>query len=117
MAQVTRFTLPMRPSRMSPTAACRNFCPISLRCCVPTWKTRLVSLSTLMNLLPLFNGEGERFFAVDVFAGFHRFDGDLRMPVIRRDDGDHTHMLFVLKDLLGSPHTMAIFGRASLYLP
>jgi len=35
------------------------------------------------------NGQGERFFAVDVLAGFHGIDTDLRVPVIRCTADDY----------------------------
>jgi len=34
------------------------------------------------------NGMGQRLLDVNVFAGFHRIDGHLRVPVVRRGD-DH----------------------------
>ncbi len=45
MPHVTFLTVPMRPCFTRATA-CRKRCPHSVRCMVPTWKTRPVSLTT-----------------------------------------------------------------------
>ncbi len=43
----------------------------------------------LADLLALVDRQRERLFAIDVFAGLHGFDGDLRVPMIGRDDRHH----------------------------
>jgi hypothetical protein len=59
---------------------------------VPTWKTRFVSFKTSRIFWPFINGEGQRFFAVNVFARLHGFDGDYGMPMIGSDDGNNLHI-------------------------
>ena len=51
MPQVTFLTVPIRPARTSATA-CRNLASDSVRCIVPTWKTRPVSCTTRSMSLP-----------------------------------------------------------------
>ena len=50
---------------------------------------------TLTDLLAFVDGERERLFAIDVFAGTHGVDGDLGVPVIGRDDGDHVDVVAI----------------------
>lgn len=49
----------------------------------------------LDDLLPLVDGEGQRLFAVDVFAGLHRLDRQLGVPVVGRDDRHDVDVLAV----------------------
>ncbi len=55
-------------------------------------------LDDLLDQLPFVDRQRERLFAVDVLAGLHRLDRDLRVPVIGR--GDHHRVdVFAIEDL------------------
>ena len=77
--------LPSRPLRTM-AAAFRKHSPYSLRCWVPTWNTAPVSLATRRRIFPSSTVSVSGFFAIDILAGLHGVDGDLRVPVVRRAD-------------------------------
>jgi len=56
-------------------------------------KNLLVPTHRITYLDRLFNGVGHRFLAVDVFPGLHRFNADLRVPVIRSGNQDRIDIL------------------------
>ena len=49
-------------------------------------------VQNLDDLLSFENRQRQRLFAVDILAGPHRFDGDLRVPVIGGDNGHNLHI-------------------------
>ena len=78
----------MRPLRTSSQARRKR---ASLRCWLPTWRTRLCCAHLLHQALALVDRERERLLAVDVLAGPGGGDVDQRVPVVGRavdDDVD-----------------------------
>ncbi len=92
MPHVTFLTVPMRPCFTRATG---------LQEAMPTFGTlhgadledTACFFDDLFDQLSFVDGQRERFFAVDVFSRVHRFDRDLRVPVVGR--GDH-HRVDVL---------------------
>jgi hypothetical protein len=64
----------------------------------------------LDDLLPFVDRQRQRLFAVDVFAGLHRFDGDLAVPVIGSDDRHHF-------DIFAVEHLAVVFVNFDFQLP
>ena len=91
--QVALSVLPSRPLRAM--AIGQSGTGRSLRCWVPTWKTRFVSFTTWQICLPSSMVKRQRLLAVHVLAGLHRLDGDLRVPVVGRADGDDVDVLAI----------------------
>ncbi len=83
MPQVTFLTVPIRPARTR-AMACRKRCPDSATLHRADLEDTAGLLNDFLDQLAFCDGQCERLFAVDVFACEHRFDSDLRVPMIRR---------------------------------
>ena len=97
MPQVTFLISPIRPSRINAIALQEPLIGLG-----PLHRSDLEDaaglLDDLFDQLAFVDRQRQRLFAVDVLAGQHRFDGDLRVPVIRR--GDHHRVdVFAVEDL------------------
>ena len=91
--------------------------PISLRCCVPTWNTRLVSFSTLMICLPS---------SIVSVSGFSQYTSlpacsasmaILRVPVVGRDDRHDVDVLALEQLAVVLVHVDVAAVAALLVLP
>ena len=93
MPQVTFLTVPMRPCSPArpPAGIVAGFGSLHRA----NLEDAAGLLDDLFNQLSFVDGQRERFLAVDVFPSVHRFDRDLRVPVVGRGDHDRVDVFSV----------------------
>ena len=69
----------------------------------PMWSCALESTARFFkhfdDLLAFVNSQRQRLFTINILARLHGFDGNFRVPVIRRDDRHHVD-IFAIQNLL-----------------